>query len=89
MMVVYQNERNNQGSKPGIILKNPNSSIWTQLEAPNNNKIEYLNVLDAKFMDHDINIILTRMFGNKHAEARYQKYGWVKTECKLGKSKTM
>jgi len=89
MMVVYQNERNNQGSKPGIILKNPNSSIWTQLEAPNNNKIEYLNVLDAKFMDHDINFILTRMFGNKHAEARYQKYGWVKTECKLGKSKTM
>jgi hypothetical protein len=89
MMVVYQNVRNNQGGKPGEILKNLNSSIWTQLKAPNNNKIEYLNALDAKFMDHDINNILTRMFGNKHAEAKYQKYGWVKTECKLGKSKTM
>jgi len=89
MMVVYQNGRNNQGSKPGEMLKNPISSIWTQLKAPNNNKIEYLNALDAKFMDHDINIILARMFGNKHAEAKYQKYGWVKTECKLGKSKTM
>jgi hypothetical protein len=89
MMVVYQNGRINQGGKPGEILKNPNSSIWTQLKAPKNNKIEYLNALDAKFMDHDINIILTRMFGNKNAEAKYQKYGWVKTECKLGKSKTM
>jgi hypothetical protein len=68
------------------MLKNPNSSIWTQLKAPNNNKIEYLNALDAKFMDHDINIILMRMFGNKHAEAKYQKYGWMKTECKFGKS---
>jgi hypothetical protein len=86
MMVVYQNGRNNQGGKPGEMLKNPNSSIWSQLEAPNNNKMEYINALDAKFMDHDINIILTRMFGNKHAEAKYQKYGWVKTECKLGKS---
>jgi hypothetical protein len=88
MMVVYQNRRNNQGGKLGEMLKNMNSSIWTQLKAPNNNKIEYINALDAKFMDHDINIILTRMFGNKHAEAKYQKYGWVKTECKLGTSKT-
>jgi hypothetical protein len=70
------------------MLKNMNSSIWTQLKAPNNNKIEYINALDAKFMDHDINIILTRIFGNKHTEAKYQKYGWVKTECKLGTSKT-
>jgi len=85
MMVVYQNRRNNQGGKPGEMLKNPNSSIWTQLKAPNNNKMEYLNALDAKFMDHDLNITLTRMFGNKHAEAKYQKYGWVKTECKLEK----
>ena len=89
MMVVYQNRRNNQGGKLGEMLKNMNSSIWTQLKAPNNNKIEYINALDAKFMDHDINIILTRMSGNKHAEAKYQKYGWVKTECKLGTSKTM
>ncbi len=50
-------------------------------------KIEERNK-DAKFMDHDINIILTRIFGNKHTEAKYQKYGWVKTECKLGTSKT-
>ena len=63
-MVVYQNGRNNQGSKPGEMLKNRNSSIWTKLKAPNNNKMEYLNALDAKFMDHDINIILTRIFGN-------------------------
>jgi len=88
MMVVYQNRRNNQGGKLGEMLKNMNSSIWTQLKAPNNNKIEYINALDAKFMDHDINIILTRIFGNKHTEAKYQKYGWVKTECKLGTSKT-
>ena len=54
-MVVYQNRRNNQGGKPGEMLKNMNSSIWTQLKAPNNNKMEYLNALDAKFMDHDIN----------------------------------
>ena len=62
MMVVYQNGRNNQGSKPGKMLKNLNSSIWTQLKAPNNNKIEYLNALDAKFMDHDINITLTSVW---------------------------
>jgi len=29
MMVVYQNGRNNQGGKPGEMLKNLNSSIWT------------------------------------------------------------
>ena len=40
MMVVYQNGRNNQGSKPRELLKNPNSTIWTQLKAPNNNKLE-------------------------------------------------
>ena len=39
--------------KPGEMLKNMNSSIWTQLKAPNNNKIECINALDAKFMDHD------------------------------------
>jgi hypothetical protein len=87
MMVVYQNGRNNQGSKPGELLKNPNSTIWTQLKAPNNNKLEYLNALDAKFMDHDINIILKRMFVNKYMEAKYQKYGWISKECKFEKSK--
>jgi hypothetical protein len=46
-MVVYQNRRNNQGGKPGEMLKNMNSSIWTQLKAPNNNKIEYINALDV------------------------------------------
>jgi hypothetical protein len=38
MMVVYQNGRNNQGGKPGEILKYPNSSMWTQLKAQNNTK---------------------------------------------------
>jgi hypothetical protein len=64
-------------------LKNPNS-IWTQLKAPNNNKLRYLIALDAKFMDHDINIILTRMFGSKYMET---KYGWMNKECKFEKSK--
>jgi hypothetical protein len=85
VMVVYQNGRNNQGGKPGELLENPNSTIWIQLKAPNNNKLEYLNKLDARFMDHDINIILTRMFGNKYMEAKYQKYGWMCKECKFEK----
>ncbi len=73
MMVVYQNGRNNQGGKPGENVEKSEFTYLdsTQLKAPNNNKMEYLNVLD------------------KHAEAKHQKYGWVKTECKLGKSKTM
>jgi translation initiation factor 2 beta subunit (eIF-2beta)/eIF-5 len=43
--------------------------------------------MDAIFMDHDINIILTRMFGNKYMEAKYQKYGWMSKECKFEKNK--
>jgi len=31
-------------------------------------------------MDHDINTILTRMFGTKFMEAKYQKYGWFNKE---------
>lgn len=77
MMVVYQDKRNNHGSKPGQLLKDPNSAVWTQLKAPNNNKLDYMNALDTRFMDHDINIILARMFGNKNTEPKYQKFGWL------------
>ncbi len=47
MMVVYQNGRNNQGGKPGEMLKNLNSSVWTQLKAPNNNN--YNNSIVSNF----------------------------------------
>jgi hypothetical protein len=88
LMVVYQNARNNQGGKPGEMLKDPKSTIWTQLKAKNNHSLDYLNALDAKFMDHDINTILTRMFGTKFMEAKYQNYGWFnKKNDKTEKSK--
>jgi hypothetical protein len=78
MMVVYQDKRNNHGGEPGQLLKDPNSAVWTQLKAKNNNKLDYMNALDTRFMDHDNNIILTRMFGNKNTEPKYQKFGWLK-----------
>jgi hypothetical protein len=88
MMTVYQNERNNRGGQPGNILRDATSDIWTQLKAENNNRLNYIESLNAKFTDDEINIILSHLFEENSIEAKYQKFGWKdKTSNPWKKSK--
>jgi hypothetical protein len=66
LMVVHQNGRNNQGGKPGIVLTHESSTMWTQLKAENNNKLSNMNALNAKFMDHNTQIILVTKIQTKN-----------------------
>jgi hypothetical protein len=76
MMTVYQNERNNQGGQPGNVLRDLTSDVWSQLKTTNNSKLSYIDALNAKFMDNEINVILMHLFGESSNEAKYQKIGW-------------
>jgi hypothetical protein len=76
MMTVYQNERVNRGGQPGNILRDATSDVWTQLKAEINNRLSYIDSLDAKFVDDDVTDILFKLFGENSIETRYQKFGW-------------
>lgn len=80
MMTVYQNERVKRGGQPGNVLRDATSDVWTQLKAENNNKLSYIDALDAKFVDDDITDILFKLFGENSIEAKYQKFGWKNIE---------
>lgn len=48
--------------KIGLALTNEDHSCWSQIRNPSV-EIIYLETLDEKFLDQDIDIILTKMFG--------------------------
>jgi len=76
MMTVYQNEKYDQGGKIGKVLRDPKSDVWTQIRTENNVRLNYIDSLNAKFIDDDINDILHKLFGENSIEARHQKFGW-------------
>jgi len=76
MMTVYQNEEYDQGGKIGKVLRDPKSDVWTQIRTENNVRLNYIDSLNAKFIDDDINDILYKLFGENSIEARHQKFGW-------------
>jgi hypothetical protein len=76
MMTVYQNSRTNTGGRLGIVLRDANAEIWTQLRKEDNYRVNFINSLNAKFMNDTILMILHQMFEGDSVQARYQQFGW-------------
>jgi hypothetical protein len=79
-MTVYQNKRNDEGGIMGKNLRDKNNDIWSHLKADENFSLDYLEALNGKFMDDEIDHILSCMFPSGHEEAKYQKVGWKSTK---------
>jgi hypothetical protein len=75
-MTVYQNSRTNTGGHLGIVLRDANAEIWTQLRKEDNYRVNFINSLNAKFMNDTILMILYQMFEGDSVQARYQQFGW-------------
>ena len=80
MMTVYQNQRMNRGGRPGNILRDTEAELWKQLGKEDNNKLNFMNSLNAKFLDDDIKVILNKLFGKESDHARNVKIGWHNDE---------
>jgi hypothetical protein len=80
MMTVYQDGRPQKGKQHGNVLREPSSEVWKQLKAVNNSRVNYMDALNGRFTDDDINIILSKLFNDHSIEARYQKFGWHNIE---------
>ncbi len=76
MMTVYQDNRTNQGGQPEKILRDSNAELWNQLRKENNYRLNYINSLNAKFMDDTIIVVLYELFERESIQAKYQKFGW-------------
>jgi hypothetical protein len=54
--------------------------LWKQLGKEDNNKLNFMNSLNAKFLDDDIKVILNKLFGKESDHARNVKIGWHNDE---------
>jgi hypothetical protein len=62
--------------KIGLALTNEDHNCWSQIRNPS--EIINLETLDEKFLDQDIDIIFTKLFGrtNKNNEDTKTSLGW-------------
>jgi hypothetical protein len=59
MMTVYQDNITSWGGQPGNILQDLNAALWNhQLRKERNYRLNYINSLNAKFMDDTIIVVL-------------------------------
>jgi hypothetical protein len=66
----------NQGGDIGKHIRMKDSDAWKILKKRENYQIVWLDALDAKLMDEDINRVLEKMFPNESHKDAYQKIGW-------------
>ena len=84
-MSLYTKELNNSGGKIGIKLREKDSEPWVLLRDKENYITEFMQSLDAKFMDENINNILESMFPSNSYKEKYQKIGWINKDKSKGK----
>lgn len=70
----------NQGGDIGKHLRVKDSEAWKILKNSDNYVNVWMDSLDAKLMDEDINKVLMSMFPNESHKEAYQRIGW---KCKI------
>ena len=66
-------------------MREKDSEPWVLLRDKENYITDFMQSLDAKFMDENINNILESMFPNSSYKEKYKKIGWINKDKSKGK----